>query len=161
MEATGHLDFWGRGGGRLADWEAIITYVNDGFMGTYSDILFMWEACFRSLQLLTKAPHPRCRGGICWVAGRPCRRHPHVRVSIVAMVEFLHLCVRWLIRFVVQVQEIQWARAEQGGVSAKGWSQSEQFLQRCAGAGNLDASYLLGMYIYVCMYTVQCSRLNQ
>ena len=57
MEATGHLDFWGRGGGRSADWEAIITYVIDGFMGMGS-----WgrtlthcscaEACFRSLQLL-------------------------------------------------------------------------------------------------------------
>ena len=110
------------------------------------------EACFRSLQLLTKAPHPRCRGGICWVTGRPCWRHPHVRISIVAMVEFLHLCVRWLIRFVVQVQEIQWARAEQG-VSAKGWSQSaaaEQFLQRCAkrsgstlrGSGEQDRLWL-------------------
>ena len=63
MEATGHLDFWGRGGSRSADWEAIITYVIDGFMGMGS-----WgrtlthcscaEACFRSLQLLTKAPHP-------------------------------------------------------------------------------------------------------
>ena len=112
MEATGHLDFWGRGGSRSADWEAIITYVIDGFMGMGS-----WgrtlthcscaEACFRSLQLLTKAPHPRCRGRICWVTGRPCWRHPHVRISIVAMVEFLHLYVCWLIRFVVQVQEIQ------------------------------------------------------